>query len=201
MNKEQIMNTEQERAAFEWWASDEGENPRAVERVGECYKLAQIQSYWMAWKARAALQSQPQETIGYVTRNEEGDPAMLFLDLNEAKLYCEPGEEPEALVLAGPAPQAAVSVEHATLNLQPSSSMHPVATAFFTEKGEVALRLFDRKLEAMMERIAALLYEETTGESWTVADVDHSRFARAYYRRLAHKVAALASHRKQGGPQ
>ena len=52
------MNTEQERAAFEWWASDEGENPQAVERVGECYKLAQIQSYWMAWQAgRAALQS------------------------------------------------------------------------------------------------------------------------------------------------
>lgn len=50
------MNIERERAAFEWWASDEGKNLRAKERVGECYKLAQIQSYWMAWKARAALQ-------------------------------------------------------------------------------------------------------------------------------------------------
>ena len=51
------VNNEQERAAFEWWASDEGESPQAEERVGECYKLAQIQSYWMAWQARAALQS------------------------------------------------------------------------------------------------------------------------------------------------
>lgn len=50
----------------------------------------------------------------------------------------------------------------------------------------------------MMERIAALLYEETTGEPWTVADVKHYRFERAYYRRLAHKVAALTSHRAGG---
>lgn len=48
------MNIERERAAFEWWASDEGESPQATERVGGCYKLAQIQSYWMAWQARAA---------------------------------------------------------------------------------------------------------------------------------------------------
>lgn len=57
------MNIERERAAFEWWASDEGESPRAVERVGECYKLAQIQSYWIAWQARAALQLQPTEAF------------------------------------------------------------------------------------------------------------------------------------------
>lgn len=44
----------------------------------------------------------------------------------------------------------AVSAEHATLNLQPSSSMQPVATAFFTEKGEVAFTgLFDRTLKAL----------------------------------------------------
>lgn len=43
-----------ERAAFEWWASDEGENPRAVERSGHGYELAQIQTYWQAWQARAA---------------------------------------------------------------------------------------------------------------------------------------------------
>src|SRR5690554_5912137 len=50
------MNIDRERAAFEWWASDEGENPQATERIGGCYKLSQIQSYWMAWQARAALQ-------------------------------------------------------------------------------------------------------------------------------------------------
>lgn len=44
-----------ERAKFEYWASDEGIYPKAVERYGNCYKLAQTQSYWMAWQARAAL--------------------------------------------------------------------------------------------------------------------------------------------------
>ncbi|WP_457975638.1 hypothetical protein [Pseudomonas aeruginosa] len=44
-----------ERAKFEYWASDEGIYPKAVERSGNCYKLAQTQSYWMAWQARAAL--------------------------------------------------------------------------------------------------------------------------------------------------
>lgn len=46
---------------------------------------------------------------------------------------------------------------------------------------------------ATVERIAALLYEETTGEPWTVADVEHYRFDRDYYRRLAHKVIALTA--------
>lgn len=94
------MNTEQERAAFEAWAQNSFELHR--HSAGE-YSSSFTQAAWAAWQARAALQSQPQETIAYVTRNEEGDPAMLFFDLQEARLYCEPGEEPEALVLAGPA--------------------------------------------------------------------------------------------------
>lgn len=49
-----------ERAAFEWWASDEGEYPASVERDGNGnYKLAQIQAHWDAWQARAALASAP----------------------------------------------------------------------------------------------------------------------------------------------
>lgn len=44
-----------ERAAFEHWASDDGENPTAVERSGHGYRLAQIQTYWVAWQARASL--------------------------------------------------------------------------------------------------------------------------------------------------
>lgn len=44
-----------ERAAFEHWASDDGETPTAVERAGHGYRLAQIQTYWVAWQARAAL--------------------------------------------------------------------------------------------------------------------------------------------------
>ncbi len=50
-----------ERAKFECWASDEGIYPKAVERSGNCYKLAQTQSYWMAWQARAAL-AQPSQS-------------------------------------------------------------------------------------------------------------------------------------------
>ena len=142
------QSTDQERAEFEAWANGRCEL-HLVNPAGR-YSSAITQFAWEAWQARAALQAQPQETIGYVTRNEEGDPAMLFFDRNEARLYCEPGEEPEALVLAGPAPQAAVSVEHATLNLQPSSSMQPVATAFFTEQGEVAYTgIYDRTLKAL----------------------------------------------------
>ncbi|WP_374098626.1 hypothetical protein [Pseudomonas aeruginosa] len=54
-----------ERAAFEYWASDEGLYPKAVERAGNCYKLAQTQSYWMAWQARAALaQPSPAQAEG-----------------------------------------------------------------------------------------------------------------------------------------
>ena len=52
---------------------------------------------------------------------------------------------------------------------------------------------------AMMERIAALLYEETTGEPWTIADVKHYRFERDYYRRLALKVAAIVHARRIEG--
>lgn len=47
-------------------------------------------------------------------------------------------------------PQPAEPEQHATLNLQPSSSMQPVATAFFTEQGEVAYTgIYDRTLKAL----------------------------------------------------
>lgn len=45
--------------------------------------------------------------------------------------------------------------------------------------------------KAMVERIAALLHEEATGEPWTVAGVEHPGPDRDYYRGLARKVAAL----------
>src|SRR5690606_9193848 len=46
---------------------------------------------------------------------------------------------------------------------------------------------------AMAERIAALLYEEATGDPWTVAGVEHEGPDRDYYRKLARKVLALAA--------
>jgi hypothetical protein len=52
--------------------------------------------------------------------------------------------------------------------------------------------------EAMVERIAALLYEEATDEPWTVAGVEHPGPDRDYYRGLARKVAALAAMAAQG---
>lgn len=45
--KESLTTGDRER--FERWASDDGEYPKAVERVGDCYRLAQTQAYWMAW--------------------------------------------------------------------------------------------------------------------------------------------------------
>lgn len=84
------MNIERERAAFEWWASDEGESPRAVERVGECYKLAQIQSHWEAWQARAALAQQPSgqsqrqpDGYAYRYRSTFGDGTVIRFNRGE----------------------------------------------------------------------------------------------------------------------
>lgn len=51
----------------------------------------------------------------------------------------------------------------------------------------------ERLDETMVEQIAALLYEEATGEPWAVAGVEHPGPDRDYYRGLARKVAALAS--------
>lgn len=51
--------------------------------------------------------------------------------------------------------------------------------------------------EALVERIAALLYEEATGDPWTVADIKHPGPYRDYYRRLARKVLALATQHQE----
>lgn len=45
--KESLTTGDLER--FERWASDDGEYPKAIERVGVCYRLAQTQASWMAW--------------------------------------------------------------------------------------------------------------------------------------------------------
>lgn len=53
-----------EREAFEAWASDNGQWPKAVARNGENYLLAITQSYWSAWRAAWALQSVPSGQAG-----------------------------------------------------------------------------------------------------------------------------------------
>lgn len=45
--KESLTTGDRER--FENWASDDGEYPKAIECVGNCYRLAQTHAYWMAW--------------------------------------------------------------------------------------------------------------------------------------------------------
>jgi hypothetical protein len=46
---------QEERAMFEYWMSDGGEWPKAIERSRDGYKLAQSQQAWTVWKARAYL--------------------------------------------------------------------------------------------------------------------------------------------------
>jgi hypothetical protein len=43
-----------ERQAFEAWASDNGQWPKAIARNGDNYLLAITQCYWSAWQARAS---------------------------------------------------------------------------------------------------------------------------------------------------
>lgn len=38
-----------DRERFEHWASDDGEYPKAVERIGSGYRLSQTTGYWLAW--------------------------------------------------------------------------------------------------------------------------------------------------------
>lgn len=56
-----MRDVEQERAAFEAWATDNGEYPKAVERdsAGN-YRLLKVHTDWIAWQAgRAALAAAP----------------------------------------------------------------------------------------------------------------------------------------------
>ena len=80
----------------------------------------------------------------------------------------------------------------------------------YVTDGPVEVRIYEKRLlsahqqqqraavdEVMVERIAALLYEEATGDPWTVAGVEHHGPDRDCYRGLARKVAALAAQRQE----
>lgn len=47
---------ELDRVAFEHWFSDNGENPKAIERPGDVYKLMQTQAAWVAWSAAVKVE-------------------------------------------------------------------------------------------------------------------------------------------------
>lgn len=56
-----MKQEDQERAAFERWFSNEGSNPRAVERNPKgVYRLASADSAWEVWQVRTALSLHPQ---------------------------------------------------------------------------------------------------------------------------------------------
>jgi hypothetical protein len=58
------------------------------------------------------------EPVAWLTRNDEGDPQMLFFDPAEARTYCDDDEEPEPLYLH-PAPPGAN--ENSMIDLTTSS--------------------------------------------------------------------------------
>jgi hypothetical protein len=55
--------TDTERAAFEVYFSDNGQYPKAVQRSGDGYLLAQAQSAWGVWQARAKATTPIAEVI------------------------------------------------------------------------------------------------------------------------------------------
>lgn len=61
MNAQELIEavSKRIRTSFEWWMSDEGRFPRAIERKGDGYLLAQSQTCWGAWAASARLAVDP----------------------------------------------------------------------------------------------------------------------------------------------
>jgi hypothetical protein len=55
--------TDPTREAFEAWASDSGEFPKAVQRSGEGYLLAVTQTYWSSWQAAIKTQAAEIEAL------------------------------------------------------------------------------------------------------------------------------------------
>ncbi len=72
------------------------------------------------------------------------------------------------------------------------------------ERARAALAAAQRSAivdEALVERIAALLYEEATGDPWAVAGIEHPGPAdRDYYRGLARKIATLVTKHQEPKP-
>ena len=78
------MTPDQEREAFEVWASDNGKYTAAVERNGDGYVLGSIQAFWMVWQVRAAIECEHQRKTKaaiqmayghlWMVNNEPGTP-------------------------------------------------------------------------------------------------------------------------------
>ncbi|VEI25138.1 hypothetical protein [Bordetella bronchiseptica] len=149
-----------ERAAFEWWASDEGEYPASVERDGNGnYKLAQIQAHWDAWQARAALASAPVAGEARPTDRQEALRITELPDVDEAlATFCSDGTQDNAvgLVLAilGSSPQASPVSEEAVYTLRVRGAIQawtPTVAAFSIPDGEHQLFLSPAAPQASAE--------------------------------------------------
>ena len=73
----------------------------------------------LALLAKWGQPAQAAEPVAYLTRNAEGDPAMLFFDKDEASTYCEDGVDPAPLFTAPAAPDPHQSARAATLLRHP----------------------------------------------------------------------------------
>jgi hypothetical protein len=84
--KESLTTGDRER--FEHWASDDGEYPKAIERVGSGYKLGQTQAFWFAWHqcstkspAIAVIESQAAEVERLRKERDALRDAVLAIDI------------------------------------------------------------------------------------------------------------------------
>lgn len=50
-NSSKVDSDDLERERFEYWASDKGKYPRAIERSGNIYRLITTNTQWEAWQA------------------------------------------------------------------------------------------------------------------------------------------------------
>ena len=94
------------------------ENERLVDEVAEARKEISEQARLNGMGEDAGLSPAAQEPTAWLTRNDEGDPQMLFFDPAEARTYCDDDEEPEPLYLH-PAPPGAN--ENSMIDLTTSS--------------------------------------------------------------------------------
>ena len=94
------------RPSFDAWFA--GTNPKGVD-LSEPNALRDFA--YQAWKDRAALESFAARHArgvpdAYFSRDNEGNPSMLFFDRNEALQYCDDDEQPGELFAAQPTKDA-----------------------------------------------------------------------------------------------
>jgi len=79
-----------ERAAFDQWMSDEGKTPKAIERNGDGYRLAQAAFAWWVWQAAWKVNGNRSSTIppGWQLVPEEPTADMAIAYNTEAAKWC-----------------------------------------------------------------------------------------------------------------